>query len=262
MKKLLILIRISLIDSFEYRGDMLIHSLSWSAQPIVYLLIWLAVASSSRSISMSPGDFIKYYLWLMLIQIWVSAWGCSFIASAIRFGRLSPYLVKPISYYNFQIANNLGEKVLKTIFILPVLSTLVILLKPAWPGLTVLGWVFFMWSWLQAAMVYFLVDYIVGLTAFWIEENSAIDSLYNIVHVVFSGILIPLALMPDWIRSLSVYLPFRYEISFPLEILLQKLSSEELAKGFAIQTLWVMVLYFLCRFLWKRGLVRYSAAGA
>lgn len=262
MKKLLALIRMSLIDAFEYRGDILIFTFSYCAQPVVYLSVWLAVASSSSTLSMSSSELSQYYIWLIVVQIWVSAWASPFIASAIRLGKLSPFLLKPTSYFHFQIGNNIGEKILKTAMILPIVFILAATLHPLWPNLSFAGWIIFTLSWILAAIIYFEVDMCVGLIAFWFEESSAIDDVYNVFHSIFSGILIPLILMPTWVRSLAIVLPFRYEVSLPLEILLRKLTFWEQNTALLIQVVWAVALYGLARALWVKGIVRYSAAGA
>jgi len=262
MKKLLILIRLSLIDAFEYRGDILIFTFSYCAQPVVYLLVWLAVASSSSTLSMSGGELSQYYIWLIIVQLWVSAWASPIIASAIRLGKLSPFLLKPTSYFNFQIGNNIGEKILKSVLILPIVLILSATLHPLWPNLSYVGWLLFVVSWVLAAIIYFLMDLSVGLVAFWLEESSAVDDVYNVLHSIFSGILIPLTLMPLWIRSLAVVLPFRYEVSLPLEILLHKLSFQEQSYALVVQIFWVAAMYGLVRLLWSKGIVKYSAVGA
>jgi len=80
--------------------------------------------------------------------------------------------------------------------------------------------------------------------------------------MMLSGNLAPLDLFPAPIPQLSVYLPFRYTLSFPVEILLGRVSGDQLWLGFAVQSLWLLATIVLYRVLWTRGLRQYSAFGA
>ena len=261
MKKLIALIKMNFIQCFEYRGDLLIYSLSYAAQPVIYLLVWLAVSASSQSLPMTAQEFAQYYIWLLIVQLWVSAWSSPFIAGDIRHGKLSPYLLKPFAYINFHISENLGEKGLKTLLTVPLVVVLILILKPSWTDLSVFGWVIFFWTWGLAGAIYFLIDMCVGCLAFWFDDISAIDDLYNVLHIIFSGILIPMILMPDFVRNLATFMPFRYSLSFPMEILLGKLSLSEQSLGLFLQIIFVVLIYFIYHKLWVIGVKRYSAFG-
>jgi ABC-2 type transport system permease protein len=48
---------------------------------------------------------------------------------------------------------------------------------------------------------------------------------------------------------------------FPISIYLGKAAGAELWRGLAIQFLWVVAAYVFARFMWRRGVKRYSAFG-
>ena len=58
-----------------------------------------------------------------------------------------------------------------------------------------------------------------------------------------------------------LFLPFQYLAYFPAKVLLGQLTPGELFQGLAVQVLWVIGLFFLARFLFSRGVRRYSAFG-
>lgn len=261
MRKIFALIKTNFADWFEYRGNLLIYSLSYAAQPVVYLLVWLAVSASSTTLPLTAGEFTQYYLWLLVVQLWVSAWASQIIAFDVRHGRLSRYLVIPLPYFAIHLSTNMSEKLLKTLLTLPLIAVLVIIFRPTWPELSFFSWAIFLWTWFLAGVIYFLIDLCVGCLAFWFEETSAIDDLYNVLHSLFSGILIPLFLMPPVIQNLATYMPFRYSLSFPMEVLLGKLSPEHLTLGLFLQLAFVVILFLTYRQLWQHGVKRYSAVG-
>ena len=52
---------------------------------------------------------------------------------------------------------------------------------------------------------------------------------------------------------------FKY---FPTQLILGKLSPDEIIRGYAVGLVWIALAYLLFRFIWKRGLKQFSAVGA
>jgi ABC-2 type transport system permease protein len=76
------------------------------------------------------------------------------------------------------------------------------------------------------------------------------------------GMLAPLDVFPPTVAAIARYLPFRYMLSFPVEMLLGKASLSDVLIGFGIIVFWVIAFAALARFLWQRGLRQFGAFGA
>jgi ABC-2 type transport system permease protein len=100
------------------------------------------------------------------------------------------------------------------------------------------------------------------MAAFWTTRVSAINQTYFVLLLFFSGQLAPLSLYPALIQKISAILPFRWMISFPLQLLLGQLSAGQALEGLAAQAAWVLSSYFLFRVIWRAGVRVYSAVGA
>jgi ABC-2 type transport system permease protein len=57
------------------------------------------------------------------------------------------------------------------------------------------------------------------------------------------------------------YTPFPYQLYFPVSLYLGKVSGADLIRGFTIQAGWVLIMYCMARFVWNRGIRKYSAVG-
>jgi len=101
-----------------------------------------------------------------------------------------------------------------------------------------------------------------AVLAFWSTQVANLCSLFYGVGQFLSGWIAPLALFPENIRNVAYLLPFRSIISFPLEILMGRLAWDEIALGFAVSGMWIVVFLFSYRLLWHIGLRRYEAVGA
>jgi ABC-2 type transport system permease protein len=123
-------------------------------------------------------------------------------------------------------------------------------------------WLLFAASVPMAATVAFLLDYLIGSLAFWIQDVRGIIEAKNLVAAFLAGQIVPLALFPGQISGFVLAQPFRYTLSFPLEVLVGGLSGRELALGFALQAGYCVLLWGLYRITWRYGLRAYSAVGA
>ena len=76
-----------------------------------------------------------------------------------------------------------------------------------------------------------------------------------------SGHMFPLDMLPEpWSQVVDV-LPLKYLAYFPAAVFLGKVRGEEMYTGLAVEAAWVVFFIVLSRFLWKRGVRRYSGFG-
>lgn len=135
MYKLSAFIRLGIIDAFEYRLDVLGFVVSGIARPIILLAVWTVVLLSNNSVPATREEIIQYYLLLLLVSPFISAWAGIFIASDIRTGKIAPFLTKPFPYIYQVLGNNIGEKVIKLSYLIPIVGLLFFILNQSFPVL-------------------------------------------------------------------------------------------------------------------------------
>lgn len=262
MRKILSVVKMTLLDGLTYRTDMLLYVLSGIVRPIVMLIVWLAVISSGAKLPLSQNEFVIYYLLVMLIGVFTSVWTSPFLSVRIRQGRISPYLLKPFSYLSWDLGQNIGEKVFKFIYLIPIVIGILIIFNVHIPSLSLVNLLFFLPSLIMAFISRYLLDYVVGLTAFWLDDSRSLGDFLDLLVYIFSGILVPIETLPKFWQNVSFYLPFRYMMSFPIELILGRLSFLQEVSGLILSLLWTVFFVFLYKFIWSQGMKRYSAAGA
>lgn len=253
--------KMNFADMLGYRADLFFYILSGAISPIVMLLIWLAVYSSGGNVSITRTEMIQYYIFLLVIELWNSAWIAPFIGSEIREGKMSMYFVKPMSVYWYRLFETTSSKIFKSAYLIPIALLLVILLKVSFPSLPLETFVIFILSWLMSALITFTFSFILGASAFWLDDNGSLEAFYNLLFYIFSGKILPLFLFVQEIRDLANILPFRYMLSFPLEILLGKASGVNLLFGFIGQIIWLFLVIIISQIIWKKGVKKYAAFG-
>jgi ABC-2 type transport system permease protein len=111
------------------------------------------------------------------------------------------------------------------------------------------------------AALRFLLSYSCGLLAFWVTKVAAVYGVIDVISLFLSGRIAPLEMLPPQLREWSEWLPFRYMISFPIEIATGAVRAEELVRGFAIAAGWLFVLAAVLQWLWKAGMKKNQAVG-
>ncbi len=255
MNKFITYVTVSLKDTLVYRGDVALYTGSGVVFTLITLILWLNTNTGS------PQFYIQYYFFLLLVGLICSSWNSIFISRDIRFGRISPFLVKPIPYIIHQAGNNIGEKLVKLVFLIPILLALGLFFRFTFPVVAPVVWLAFVISVLFAAVINFILEFIVGITAFWLDDSEALREIYGVTSLAFSGRFVPLVVLPLFFRKLAAFLPFRYSLSLPLEIITKELPVDQLFPLLVIQFGVLLAVIFLCRLLWQWGLVRYTASG-
>lgn len=249
--------------TLQYRTDALLWMLAEAAVPLVSLAIWYAVATSSPA-GLAPRDVLTYYVIIIFVKIAVDAWNGFFLAQEILNGEVVTKLIRPFGLVIwYGIVNNITEKIVK--LIIPVLFLIGLLgfspdvFSPIIYQSSRL--VLFALSLLLATVLAFLVDFTIGTMAFWLEDVFQIRRYEMLLYSVASGLLIPFAFMPPLAVKILGFLPFRYLISAPAEILLGQPVGITVSSLLAIQAAWIIALAILARILWIKGLQRYAIPG-
>ena len=103
--------------------------------------------------------------------------------------------------------------------------------------------------------------YAIAMLAFWILEISTVVFIIYSFEYFLSGHMFPLDLAPGWLRGILEWLPFTYELFFPVAVFLEKVQGAMLWKGLLIQAGWVLVSWIIGQTMWSRGLRHYGAYG-
>jgi ABC-2 type transport system permease protein len=265
-RSLRIIRRLVIIDmstAIIYRAEFVMFMVSTILWPLISLLIWRAALESGASLPLDADYLATYFVLMGVVAMLTSSWTSGFLAEEIRLGHVSKWLIRPGSTHFNGIANNISEKLIKSVALAPMIAILWWFFRdtvsvPADP----LRWSLFVVSVAGAAVMKFALDVLVGSLAFWMDDIGGIDYARGVITMVLRGQLVPLALFPAWSQGFMEIQPFRFTLSFPLEILIADLSTRDLATGMALQLIYPVLTVLAARGVWRRGLRAYSAVGA
>jgi ABC-2 type transport system permease protein len=178
--------------------------------------------------------------------------------TVIRTGQFSFKLLRPVHPIHADVADNLSSKTLSTPFILAAAVLLGFVFHPTFHFVP---WavVAFVPAVALAFLLRFVVEWTLAQAAFWTTRVSSLNQLYFVALLFLSGQVAPLTLFPPALQTAAALLPFRWMISFPVELVLGNLTPEQTATGFAAQLTWIAIGLLLLRLVWRAGVRVYSA---
>lgn len=247
----------------QYRAALVIWLISQVLDPVIYLVVWSTVtaASGGEVGGYTRGDFAAYFLVLMLVNNITYSWIMHEYEYRVREGTLSAALLRPVHPIHADIADNLSSKMISTPMMLALAVGLGFVFRPT---IHLVPWALaaFLPAVALAFVLRFLIEWTLALAAFWTTRVSALNQTYYVALLFLSGQVAPLSLFPGFVQAIGTALPFRWMISFPVELLLGNLTPAQTLIGFAAQVAWIAIGLVLVRLTWRTGVRQYSAVGA
>ena len=247
---------------FQYRTAHYAYLLGMVAEPIIYLVVWSAVAESRGGSvgGITSGEFAAYYLvWTLVrsMNIVFTPYGWE---DRIRTGTLSGHLLRPVHPIHYDLAYFAGMKVVVLLLWLPIAAALWLAFRPTFDVSPLEVAVFAAAIW-GAYLIRSMLLWVLGMVTFWTTRVGALYDVYFTAELLLSGRLVPLALLPGWAVAVADVLPFKYTFGYPIEVLAGDLTTRELLTGLAMQAVWIGVGVLLVAVVWRAGVRRYSAVG-
>jgi len=242
-----------------YRTEFLIWMFSTN-MPLVMLAIWAAAARSGPVAGYSQNAFTAYYLCALLVRLMTGAWVVWEMTMEIRGGTFSMRLLRPVHPLFQWSAENVAAIPMRGVVALPVIGILLWFARGQLSHDPV-HWLLLIPALAGAWLLYFLVQAIIGTLALRWESAASLFEAWLGFSNILSGYLIPLDLFPRAIRSVSLALPFRFQLSYPIELMLGRWSRGEALELLLAQWLYVALFFALTRVAWRSGLRHYAAYG-
>ncbi len=256
-------LRTSLLDNIQYRASGMIWMIGAILEPVIFLVVWSTVADSRGGEvgGFDAHQFAAYYIILMAINHLTFTWIMQTFQFRIQYGFLSHELLRPVHPIHGDISDNIAYKIIQMAVMIPAVIILILLFDPVfelqlWRIAVVVPVI------VLAAVTRFLLEWTLALAAFWTTRITGINQIYFVILMFFSGRVAPLALLPDWIQSIAIYLPFYYIVAFPVELLMGRTPADDVVGTICILIAWLLFALFLVSQVWRIAVKRYSAVGS
>jgi len=260
LRALPVMLRVHFAEAIAWRAEFLIWVLAYTL-PLIMLALWSAVAREAPVGRFGEREFRAYFLATLVFRLLAASWVVWDMNFQIRQGTIAARLLRPVHPLVQFAAQQAAALPLRV-----VLATPIAIAAIAWVGADAVTD-----DPLQLAMlplllagawaITFLVMAMIGSLSFFWESALGIFDLWLGFYFLFSGYLMPLELLPAPVRAVGVWMPFRYMLSFPVEVTLGLVDRREMLFGLALQWGWAVLLGWGAYATWRAGVRRYSAFG-
>ncbi|RZS82844.1 ABC-2 type transport system permease protein [Motilibacter rhizosphaerae] len=245
------LARAALRSLVAYQGAFLFGLLASVFSALAMLYLWRAVLASSPAAHGFDWPHMRAYLLAAFVAgSLASSWVDYRLAFRIQRGDVGLDLVRPVDYQRARFAEavGFGAYELGTGLVVAGVAALAFGGVPAPPlgSLPLL-----LLSALLVLPLRFGLVYASAMAVFWTQNYVGVQAGRLALVSLFSGALVPLAFLPDWLRLLAAVLPFAGMASTPALLFSGQLQGAEAGAAVAVQAAWTVGLWYGTRGLWR-----------
>lgn len=254
------------VKSFQkyltYRAANLAGILTNSFFGAVYVAVYLALFRGRTTVGgLDARDTVTYVILTQTLLMAMSAFGNRELSEAIIQGRIAADLGRPVDFYLYWAALDLGRAVYYLIFRgVPTFVIGLILFHPRLPADPAAAAGFVLCA-LTGMMLSYAFRFIPNCLAFWTTDARGINYLVNTIILFCSGFIVPLNFFPAGLQQIVSWLPFSGLANLPVSVYLGKLGPAALMAALATQAGWMVVLVIAGRLVFGRVVTRLTVHG-
>ncbi len=229
----------------------------------ILFYFWAAVSETNQGVgSYTRPQLYAYFIVGYVIRTLVFSTRTGDIGGAITSGDLSKHLLRPLSVLKFFFTRDLVDKLFNIFFMIFEFAFILFILKPQMILPSPKNLFYFLSLLVLAIVIFFFYSLVVSLATFWTDQAWSHRWLFGVVLVnIFSGQAIPLDLLPTPIFNILKFTPFPYLYYYPVKFWIDDSLNASFLPLFIQSLLILLVLFFLSRFFWKKGLIKYQGYG-
>ncbi|MDF2858625.1 MAG: hypothetical protein K0Q87_4476 [Neobacillus sp.] len=266
--KLAVMKAVSLLTYKEwsaYRTHSMVSIFVGPVYFIVQYFIWTAVYSGRSDINgMQLSQMITYFGVTALIGYLTMDFADWNLQMLVRTGKFLTFALRPIHHRFFALSQKIGHRILGFFFeFLPCLIIFIFLFKVNMMPVS------FGWTVLSIALSFlmnFYLNYMIGLTAFWLVQSGSIRSVFQLLLRIFSGELIPLVFFPLPLQKLMIFLPFQYVSYVPTMVYTGQYRLADITMStpqiVGVQAVAVVVTALFSEIIYRASIKRFTGVGA
>ena len=253
-------LKIKLLDAIQYKMAAIAGVLTQIAWGGMYIMLFTTFLKNGTSTNMSINQ-MSTYIWLQqaFIMMFTISTGTidKDILESVVSGNISMELIRPVKLYNIWHARNFGTKIGNTIIrCIPLIICCTVLPLGEY-GISapssITNFILFAITLVLSMLLllaYLMIMFGVLMTT---VSSHGIRLAFSLTLEFFSGMVIPIAFMPDKIIQILKFTPFYYIQNVPFNIYTGYISGfDNIVQIILIQIIWLILLTIIGKSIIKK----------
>ena len=257
-------IKATFYQGLTYRFDYFMWLVGTFFSLFVRYFIWRSLLGQQEVFTdygiISFSQMSTYIILSSIVSTLLSSDVIGGMAEKIKTGQIAMDMIKPVNIKGLFFCASISMNLYKCLFhLLPVAIVSIIAFGISIPP--IFSAVCSIVALLNGVILYFFVGYVLGVLGFWFTQVWILGRFLSDFVWLFAGSIIPLWFFPQWLQTISLFLPFRLIYFTPISIYMNMYNIPEAIWLVGQQFLWMIGLYCLGRFTWSRGIYKLVVLG-
>ena len=227
----------------------------------ILVYFWRAIYNDAGTISgLAEQQTINYILLAFIFMPLTSNDLIWEFGSNLREGTIIHHLLRPINFQGMNYAQMLGGLVMRLILQAPMAVVAVFLFGLRIPT-DLSTWLAFIVSALLGFTVMFFFNWFLACFTFYTTEIWGLGVLVEGMTFFLSGALVPLVMMPDWLRTIVLSVPFAQALAVPVGLLTGITPLRDAPQVWFIQILWILGMWLLSTLFFRVAVRKITVQG-
>ena len=246
----------------QYRAAALAGMATQLFWGLIRVMIFEAFYRSSIGAQPMTYPEVVNYVWLgQAMFVLLPIFADTEIRAMVRSGTVAYELTRPIDLYAFWYCRALASRIAPAILrAIPIFCFALLFLglqpPPSWSSAG---------AWALATVCALLLvgawATLANISLFWTVSGEGVFQIQQVALIIFSGLIVPLPLFPDWTQPILAWMPFGALVDLPFRLYMGHIPPGEIWAVLAHQSVWILALVALGRFLLARGTRRLVVQG-
>jgi ABC-2 type transport system permease protein len=227
----------------------------------IMVFFWRAVYADTTSIAaLTLHQTLTY---ILLAQIFSPLMDIDLIFDFgfnLREGAIIHFLLRPISFQGMYYAQNLSSVATRLLYQVPLALFATLLFGLQWPT-DIATWGAFAISGLLGFTVLFFFHWFLACLTFYTTEVWGLGVLIFGMSLFLSGSLVPLAMMPGWLQTVVLSIPFAQAVAVPVSLLTGITPLSQAPQVWLTQLTWVAGMWLFSSLFFRIAVRKVTVQG-
>ncbi|MCM0647971.1 ABC transporter permease [Clostridium swellfunianum] len=260
------LFKMRLLKGLQYRAAALAGVSTQFFWGFMYIMIFEAFYKSSSATQPISFRELIQVLWLqqsflVFIMLWIRD---AELINLITSGNIAYELCRPADLYNFWYAKLIAQRLSGALLrCFPILIVAILLPYPYNFTLppSVASFLLFIITLLLGLILIVAISMLIYISIFYTMSGVGSLLIFGVFGEFFSGLVIPVPLMPDALKTIVYILPFRYTSDLPFRIYAGNIGMKEAILSIGVQLVWITLTVGIGKLWMSKALKRIVVQG-